>query len=536
MLLVRTALTRTLGVLAALLALLFGGLSSAVAEPALPEAVTTSSGDIKGNAPDSSGVVSYKGIPYAAAPVGPLRWRSPQPPESWSGVRDATAFGNICMGVATPSTPLTSMSEDCLSLNVWAPADDLRPKAVMVWLHGGGFQFGSGSEALYDGARLASKGVVVVTLNYRLGVFGFLARHDLDAESGRSGNFALQDQIAALRWIQSNIDAFGGDPDNVTVFGESAGAHAVGMLMASPQTTGLFHKAIAQSGAFWDSVYGSIDTHAVAMARGDALSVTMNAPTLAALRAIPAHRLNAATARLDTSAFQPSIDGAVVPDEPARVFAQGRQRQVPLLAGYMAEESFPVFEDKTLPHNPPPLFDASAAQVFGLASMDEFKPRYPSGTISQTHASARQLAADMMITEQTWEMLGLHQRTSGQPVYGYKFTYTSPYSPRAGHTSDVPFVFGNLEARSSALLPEEPSEADRAFSDKVMCYWMAFARSGDPDTSGLPAWAPFQGPGSQLQELATTPVSIADPDASRLRFVASFRKDGRLPDTWRMYF
>ncbi|MCX4919035.1 carboxylesterase/lipase family protein [Streptomyces sp. NBC_00687] len=532
----RTPLARAVCVVAALLATLFVSPSAADADSALPKVVTTASGQIRGHAPDNSGVTSYQGIPYAAPPTGALRWRPPQPAPSWSGVRDATSPGHTCFGIITPSTPLSAMSEDCLTLNVWAPTADVRPKAVMVWLHGGGFQFGSGSEPGYDGARLAAKGVVVVTLNYRLGVFGFLARHDLDAESGPSGDLGLQDQIAALRWVQSDIAAFGGDPDRVTVFGESAGAHSVGILMSSPTTTGLFQRAIAESGAFWDSVYGSIDTHAMAMEQGDALSATLHAPTLAALRAIPPNQLNAATARLDRSGFQPSIDGAVVPDPPARVFTEGRQQHVPLLAGYMAEEDYPVFDNQALPHKPPPVFDLSAAQVFGQASMDAFKQRYPSGTVSQTDASAKQLAGDMMITEQTWEMLGLHARTSGEPVYGYKFTYTSPYTPRAGHTADLPFVFGNLDPRSSLSGSTEASDADRAFSDEVMAYWTAFARTGDPNTSGLPAWAPYQGQGSPLQELAATPSQIPDPDEFRLRFLASFREDGRLPDTWRAYF
>lgn len=532
----RTVWRRTACVLAAVLASLVGFLTPTVAEATLPEIVTTTSGAVRGNAPDSSGVASYQGIPYATPPIGALRWRPPQPPATWTGVRDATGPGHTCFGIATPSTPLTDMSEDCLTLNVWAPTDDIRPKAVMVWLHGGGFQFGSGSEPLYDGSRLASRGVVVVTLNYRLGAFGFLARHDLDAESGPSGDLGLQDQIAALRWIQSNIGAFGGNPHNVTIFGESAGAHAVGMLMASPRTTGLFHRAITESGAFWDSVYGSIDTHAMALERGDALSATLFAPTLAALRAVPAHVLNAATARLDPSGFQPSIDGAVLPDAPARLFAEGRQQHVPLLAGYMAEEDYPVFDGNTLPHSPPPVFDAAAAQVFGTASMDAFEQRYPSDTISRTNASAKQLAGDMMITEQTWELLRLHQRTSGQPVYGYKCTYTSPYSPHAGHTAELPFVFGNLESQASIPIAPQPTTADRAFSDKVMGYWTTFARTGDPSAPGLPAWPRYQGLGSQMLELAATPAPVSDPDASRLQFLESFRKDGRFPDTWRAYF
>jgi para-nitrobenzyl esterase len=226
--------------------------------------VSVASGSLSGNPADASGIVSFKGIPYAAAPVGNLRWKEPQPAASWSGTRDATSFGAKCWAAAAFGGPIATanVSEDCLFLNVWSGARTRGARLpVMVWIHGGGFQFGTGSDNALDGTSLAKKGVVVVTLNYRLGVFGHRSRPDLDAESGghKSGMYGIQDQIAALRWVKANIASFGGDPANVTVFGESAGAHAIGLLMASPLATGLFQKAIGESGAFWESEHGSGD-------------------------------------------------------------------------------------------------------------------------------------------------------------------------------------------------------------------------------------------------------------------------------------
>ncbi|WP_246649036.1 carboxylesterase/lipase family protein [Bradyrhizobium canariense] len=312
--------------------------STSVTAAGLQRVVRTQAGFVRGGPRDASGVIAFKGIPYAAPPVGPLRWCAPQPPAPWDGVRDARVFGAGCLSALENDQRPGPRDEDCLYLNVWTAAkraDEKRP--VMVWIHGGGFQFGSSANPATDGNALAVKGVVVVSFNYRLGIFGFLAHPDLDMEAP-SGNYGLQDQLAALRWVKANIAGFGGDPDNVTLFGESAGAMAVGILMASPLAHGLFHKAIGQSGAFWDGKHGPLQGFEEARARGLAFARQRGNGSIAALRSMPADRLNAAapwsfrTSPVVT-AFSPSIDGHVVPDVPARRFLRGEQMHIPLLAG-----------------------------------------------------------------------------------------------------------------------------------------------------------------------------------------------------------
>ncbi|MFB7087821.1 carboxylesterase/lipase family protein [Streptomyces sp. NPDC056296] len=497
------------------------------------DTVATASGRLQGTSPDADGVRAFKGIPYAAPPVGPLRWQPPQPAQRWKGTRQATEYGPACYGSRAHGAAPPPMSEDCLSLNVWTPARQGKPKPVMVWLHGGGFQFGCGCDPKYDGSALAARDVVVVTLNYRLGAFGFLARTDLDEEAGSSGGYGLQDQIAALHWVQQNIRAFGGDPRNVTLFGESAGAHSVGMLMASPRTHGLFAKAIAQSGAFWDSQRGSLPTHTEAVEQGASLSSRLDAPTLADLRGVPADRLNAATTAPGTTPFGPNIDGRVLTDTPAAVFARGAQRDVPLLAGYTSAENYPLFNPLALPHATPEEFYAAASGLFGTRRMDEFRQLYPAASPTQAKASAEQLIGDMVITQQTWDMLVLHQRTRNPAAYGYTFTYTSPYSPVPAHVADVPFVFGNLLPQFFAPGAPAAGAADRAFAASVMTYWTNFARTGDPNGADLPAWPRYRGPGSAILNLDTKPAAVPEAATERLAFLASFRTDGRFPATWR---
>ncbi|HEV2638948.1 MAG TPA: carboxylesterase family protein [Actinocrinis sp.] len=515
------------------------GMTPAAASATAGPVVATQSGLIQAAAPDASGVTAFEGIPYAAPPVGALRWKPPQPAQHWSGVLQTTAYGPSCWGAQLPGTPTVPMSENCLSLNVWMPPKTLGPpKAVMVWLEGGGFQFGTSAGPLYNGANLAAHGVVVVTLNYRLGVFGFLARPDLDAEQGSSGDYGLQDQIAALRWVQADIAQFGGNPGNVTVFGQSAGADSVGLLMSSPQASGLFAKAIAESGAFWDGPHGSIPTHTQALARGQALSTTLNAPTLADLRAIPAAQLAAATAWTPgtdpiVTAFSPSVDGRVLRAAPAAAFAAGQQAHVPLLAGFNAAEDFPLFDPLALPHATPAQFDAAAQQLFGAAAMPRFQALYPAATEAQATASADLLAGDMTISEQTWQLLGLQKQTGNPDVYAYKFTYTSPYSPVAAHVAEVPFVFGNLIPQFFAPTAPPPGPADAALSATMSTYWTDFAKQGNPNSAGLPAWPVYAGPGSQVLDLDAAPGPITEPDTARLGFLASFRgPDGRFPASW----
>ena len=502
----------------------------------LGRTIRTQAGLVRGEPRDAGGMLAFKGISYAAPPIGPLRWRAPQPPTPWIGTRDALAFGPASLSSLENDPRPGPRSEDCLTLNVWTAAkeaDEKRP--VMVWIHGGGFQFGSSANPATDGSLLAAKGVVVVSFNYRLGIFGFLALRELDTEAP-SGNYGLQDQLAALRWVQSNIAAFGGDPDNVTLFGESAGAMAVGILMASPLARGLFHKAIGESGAFWDGRHGPLQTFDEARARGLAFPRRQGDASIAALRAMPAEQLNAATPwsfERDhvTEAFSPSIDRHVVPDVPARRFLRGEQMHIPLLAGWNSAEGFP-FMSQSLPHQSAQAFRAAAEAMFGKEHLSDFQTLYPADTDAQAKASAAALTGDMVVGEQCWQWLRLHQASRRAPVYGYHFNYTSPYTPIASHVTEIPFVFGTLTPQRVIGSTTPPAEADRALSQIMMDYWVNFATRGDPNGPGLPSW-PAYDETDVVQILGNTIEARRNPDADRFGFIGSFREHGALPMRWR---
>lgn len=498
--------------------------------------IRTQAGLVRGEPRDAFGVLAFKGIPYAAPPVGPLRWRAPQLPTPWIGVRDALAFGPGSLSSLENDPRPEPRSEDCLTLNVWTPAqeaDEKRP--VMVWIHGGGFQFGSSANPATDGSHLAAKGVVVVSFNYRLGLLGFLAHPELDADAP-SGNYGLQDQLAALRWVQANIAAFGGDADNVTLFGESAGAMAIGILMASPLASGLFHKAIGESGAFWDGRHGLLQSFEEARARGLAFARRQGDASIAALRAMPAEQLNAAASwsfERDhvTQAFSPSIDHHVVPDVPARRFLRGEQMPIPLLAGWNSAEEFP-FMSRSLPAQSAQAFRAAAENIFGTDRLSDFLEIYPADTDAQAKASAAALTGDMVIGEQCWQWLRLHRRGTRAPVYGYHFNYTSPYTPIASHVTEIPFVFGTLTPQRVIGSTTPPAEADRALAETIMSYWVNFATRGDPNGPGLPHW-PAYDQSDVVQILGNTIETRPNPQADRFGFIGSFRADGVLPMRWR---
>jgi para-nitrobenzyl esterase len=498
--------------------------------------VRTQAGRVRGPQRDGNGVLAFKGIPYAAPPVGPLRWRAPQPPTRWNGVRDASTFGAGCLSAVENDQRPGPRAEDCLYLNVWTAAkqaDEKRP--VMVWIHGGGFQFGSSANPATDGGPLAAKGVVVVSFNYRLGIFGFLAHPDLDSEAP-SGNYGLQDQLAALRWVKANIADFGGDPDNVTLFGESAGAMATGILMASPLTHGLFHKAIGESGAFWDGRHGPLQGFAEARARGLAFARQQGEASIAALRAMPAEQLNAAApwsfqTNPVTTAFSPSIDHYIVPDAPAARFLRGEQMHIPLLAGRNATEEFP-FASQSLPDQSAQAFRAAAEAMFGTERLADFLKVYPADTDAQAKTSAAALTGDTVIGEQCWQWLRLHKASSRAPVFGYLFSYTSPYTPIASHVTEIPFVFGTLTPQQVIGSATPPAEADRALARTMMSYWVNFATHGDPNGYGLPSW-PGYDEEDVIQILDTTIEARPNPQAARFRFLGSFRQNGVLPMRWR---
>ena len=446
--------------------------------------VRTQAGLVRGGQRDAHGVFAFKGIPYAAPSVGPLRWRAPQPPQPWIGTRDALAFGAGCLSAIENDHRPGPRDEDCLYLNIWTPAKEADEKQpVMVWVHGGGFQFGSSANPATDGAPLAANGVVVVSFNYRLGIFGFLAHPDLDSEAP-SGNYGLQDQLAALRWVKANIACFGGDPNNVTIFGESAGAMAIGILMASPLAHGLFHKAVGQSGAFWDGKHGPLQGFDEARARGLGFARQHNQASITALRAIPAERLNAAAPwSFKTSpvvtAFSPSIDHYVVPDVPALRFQRGEQMHIPLLAGWNATEEFP-FAAQSLPDQSAQAFRIAAVEMFGKGRLPDFLSLYPAGTDMQAKTSAAALTGDYVVGEQCWQWLRLHQGSGRAPVYGYLFSYTSPYTPIASHVTEIPFVFGTLTPQQVIGCTTPPDEGDRALAQTMMSYWVNFATRGTP--------------------------------------------------------
>jgi para-nitrobenzyl esterase len=473
--------------------------------PLLATAQTTDtlhleSGLLAGVRGTDPGVRVYKGIPYAAPPVGDLRWRSPQPAHPWEGVRKADEFAPGCIqDLARSRPPWTEefmhqggVSEDCLYLNVWTTAEDAVARhPVLVYLHGGGFGEGSGSVAVYDGDALARKGLVVVTVNYRLGVLGFLAHPELTAESehAASGNYGLLDQVAALRWVRDNVAVFGGDPDNVTIAGQSAGAIAVYLLTASPIATGLFHRAIVESGPGGLAAFGLTSSSALARplseaeAGGSEFAPVKGAASLAKLRAMSPAELIAGAAPMR---FGPVIDGYFLPRDVATIYAEGAQNDVPLLTGFNADEgsAFPGYGKATVDG-----FRKLATERYG-ESADAFLALYRAATDDEAgdalKASLRDAAAVAL------ERLAAERaRTAKTDAYLYYFERAIPWPehPEFGafHTGEVPYVFDNLRRL------DRPWEAvDRQLADAVSWYWVNFATRGDPNGDGLPAWPTFR--------------------------------------------
>ena len=427
----------------------------------------------------------------------------------------------------------------------------------MVWIYGGGFQFGSSAEPRYDGSMLATQGVVLVSFNYRVGALGFLALSELDKEGPHpSGNFGLQDQLFLLHWVRSNIAAFGGDPDNITIFGESAGAHAVGLLVSSPLSKGLFHKAILESGAFWDAEHGSMPTFAEARQLGSDLVSKLGSNSLATLRSLPAIDIVTAAPYnpiLDPEITVPgpSVDHFVLPVAPPRAFTEGRQMKMPILAGWNTDEQLP-FLPLAIPHTSVQQFEADA-ELYFRDRTGQFLSLYPAGNVSQATASAEALIGDLVIREQTWEAVDDQSRYVDAPVYAYYYTYTSAYSPLAAHTAEIPFVFGTLTPNRALGSTQPPASEDRALAQKMMAYWTNFAKYGNPNdqTAGLPYWPAYVGDGEEgegeegidcarhgargadILGLGNTIAPVYYP-LDRFKFIRSFRRDGILPRYWRL--
>ena len=439
----------------------------------------------------------FKGIPYALPPTGALRWKPPAPMPAWNGIRDATAFGPACVQPkprqgSIYAWDLSSTGEDCLSLNIWAPAK-ARRAPVFVWIHGGSLVAGSGGDTLYDGSRLAEHGVIVVTINYRLGVLGYLAHPALSAESPDrvSGNYGLLDQIEALRWVKRNIDAFGGDAANVTIAGESAGGLSVMYLMAAPDARGLFAKAIAQSAYMISTpelkttTFGDFTAEAI----GEWVAGKVGASDLAGLRAMDAVAITTAAA---AAGYTPlgTVDGRVLPRQLIDVFDRGEQAKVPILAGFNNGE---IRSLRFL--LPPAPADAAAYEkeirARYLDQADAFLTRYPSSNVPESMLATTRDAlygwtAERLVTKQT---------AAGAPSFLYYFDHGYPAAESEGlhafHASELPYVFGTA-ANTPPKWPAVPvTPAETALSDAMSGYWAAFARTGVPAAAGHPQWAAY---------------------------------------------
>jgi para-nitrobenzyl esterase len=523
------------GKLSMRLGALFLLLSIVVHEAAGSALVHTQQGLVQGV--ERGGLTVYEGLPFAAPPVGPLRWRPPQPPKPWTGVLEANAFKLRCMQVGSsgPGTPDDEpMSEDCLYLNIWSPRQSLdaqppsqgaREKAsaahlpVMLWIYGGGFQNGAGSYPYQLGDQLARKGVVVVTINYRLGTLGFLALPELTAESGHraSGNYGLMDMIAALQWVKSNIAAFGGDPDNVTIFGVSAGSWAVSMLMAAPLAHGLFQRAIGESGASFKPPNGNRDRPQAkgrlqeAQHYGKTLEAKLGAHSLAELRALPAARVIAAGPAFSI------IDGYVRPEQTYAVFAAGRQNDVPLLVGHTSGEG-----DMTA--------NVGSAQQYVRVVREQAGPLadrllalFPARTQAEAAKSQRRFETEYSFAWEAWTWGRLQSRTGTSKVFEYDFDHRPPYPDEEPYRSwGVPHM-AELFYLFQHYAPDWAWTAtDHRVADLMSSYWVNFARSGDPNGPGLPRWQPFDESHQRVMHMGDSFAMSDLPDRPELEVMDDF--------------
>ncbi len=475
--------------LAAILAIAHG--SAAQPPPAVP-VVSTKDGAVAGV--KEGGLAIFRGIPFAAPPAGPLRWRPPQRIAPWPGVRPATAFGPLCWQAARTKAAATPpvMSEDCLTLNIWSPA--LKPSAplpVMVWIHGGSFIFGASSNPTYDGAKLSQQGVIVVSLNYRLGRFGYFAHPALSAErpNDPKGNFGLMDQIAALKWVQANIAAFGGDPARVTVFGESAGGIAVEQLMAAPVARGLFAQAITESGGgrilYYPLKAGADQPSAERLGETFARAVGLPHASVADLRALsPEQILTVAPADLLRGEI-PFVDGKILPLNPHQAFVAGTEAPVPYIVGFNSLESpfKPADVDQALDR----LTYVTAAQRQSLVSAYPDRSTY-----------LERIVTDLLFTEPALSHAALHAR-HGYPTWLYRFSILNPAASLmfkgAPHASEVPYVFQTL---NTMFVPATANDAAQAIT--IGQYWTHFAKTGDPSAPGQPDWPRYRTASGRLMD------------------------------------
>ena len=533
----------------ALCVLLLGGNAFAA------DQVRIANGVIESTTAPKGGVRSFKGIPFAQPPVGDLRWREPQPVKDWMGVRSADQFGPRCVQRTGPMADYwfrsNGMSEDCLYLNVWTPAKAGSEKLpVLVYIFGGGFQNGDGSEPRYDGESMARKGIVAVSVNYRTNVFGFFSHPELTKESEHhaSGNYGLLDQVAALRWVQQNIAAFGGDPKRVTIAGESAGSLSVSALMASPLSRDLMAGAIGESGA----LISTLPPRALAETEKDGLDFgeKASAPSLAALRALSAEKIQEAVANAAPAPgvggpgaasaprlrFSANLDGYFLPKTLTQIYEAGEQAKVPLLAGSNSEE----MPARVILGQSEPTAEAFAQAVRKLygASAEQVLKVYAPKTPEEVLQAATDLASARFIALGTWKWTELQMKTGGKPVYRYFYTRIrpkylgmpgqppaaapegaaamTPPKPRgAAHSAEIQYAMGNLDLDSRYTWEAE----DRKVSETMQAFFVNFIKTGNPNGPGLPNW-PAYDVGSSFMRMRIDVVSQAEPETERARYQA----------------
>lgn len=470
------------------------------------------------------GLTIYKGIPFAAAPVGDLRWRAPQPPAKWEGVKQATSFAP---GPVQGGNPPSGKSEDCLYLNIWIPAKSIGDRIpVLVWIYGGGFGAGATSEKNYSGENLAKKGVVLVSIAYRVGILGFLSHPELSKENPNhaSGNYGLLDMISGLKWVQKNIAAFGGDPNKVTIFGESAGGIAVSMLCVSPLAKGLFQGAISQSGGSFGpprpTTFPGENLKLLANAELDGMAYVKNAgvSSISELRKIDAGKLPAGRG-------WPIIDGWVIPDDQYKLYSAGRFNDTPILVGYNSDEGASFSPPRT-----PEAYITGVQTRYGPHAESLLKT-YPadSGVVPKT---ARDLARDAAFGWHTWIWARLQSQKGKSKAYYYYFDQHPDYpedSPRAGygspHGQDVAYVFKHLDATNP-----QTTKTDLDISEAMATYWTNFAKSGNPSGEGVPEWPAFSDANPVVMYFNKTPHTGPVPSSESLKSLDAYFAWRRTPE------
>lgn len=500
-------------------ALLMALAASCPAHAQIAEPVGVDGGSVSGAAAQVEGIRVYRGIPFAAPPVGNLRWKPPQPVPSWEGVRKAEQFGPDCPQAASlPGVDGNArpQSEDCLYLNVWTGADTAQDRLpVMVWIHGGAFTGGSPAVPVYDGAALAKRGVVFVSISYRLGILGFLSHPELSAESPRhvSGNYGLLDQTAALSWVRRNIASFGGDPDRITIIGQSAGSMALSYLATSPLAVGSFSQVIGETGA----AFGLLKPKPLAVAeeRGLAFEMLAGASSLAELRQRDAASLvEAAKPMTDvfSGVLQPIEDGWAVPSDLGTIYRRGRQSDVPMLIGSNSDE-YGIDPSQTLAG-----YRALLESRYGSAG-DALFALHPATNDVEAREAAKQVGTIAMGDYVMYDWAGAQNETGRASVYLYRFTHHSPIpkaeypggpnapDPGAWHGAEIVYAFDNLRARDWPW-----SDADRELSDRMASYWVNFARTGDPNGDGLPHWPTFREAPDEVMNLDVDAGPIQRPN------------------------